>query len=260
MSIAEADPIIRFAVMTLFPEAFSALTEWGVTGRAFQGGICSLHLQDPRHEAVDRHGTVDDRPYGGGPGMVMQAPILAASLEKVKTAIGSDAKTIALTPQGQKLDAPLARSLSTESALILVAGRYEGLDERFLARHVDIEVSVGDFVVSGGELPAMLLIDAIVRWLPGVLGHESSAEQDSFSEGLLDCPHYTRPEVFDGDRVPQVLLSGDHAAIASWRRAQAIRRTLDRRPDLLAWEEVTPEDRALLEKWDLLTPDGGRHS
>ena len=192
--------------------------------------------------------------------MVMQAPILAASLEKVKTAIGSDAKTIALTPQGQKLDAALARSLSTESALILVAGRYEGLDERFLARHVDLEVSVGDFVVSGGELPAMLLIDAIVRWLPGVLGHESSAEQDSFSEGLLDCPHYTRPEVFDGDRVPQVLLSGDHAAIASWRRAQAIRRTLDRRPDLLAWEQVTPEDRALLEKWDLLTPDGGRHS
>ncbi|MEL0204015.1 MAG: tRNA (guanosine(37)-N1)-methyltransferase TrmD, partial [Halieaceae bacterium] len=205
-------------------------------------------------------GTVDDRPYGGGPGMVMQAPILAASLEKVKTEIGSDAKTIALTPQGQKLDAPLARSLSTESALILVAGRYEGLDERFLSRHVDLEVSVGDFVVSGGELPAMLLIDAIVRWLPGVLGHESSAEQDSFSEGLLDCPHYTRPEVFDGDRVPQVLLSGDHAAIASWRRAQAIRRTLDRRPDLLAWEQVTPEDRDLLEKWDLLTPDGGRHS
>ena len=192
--------------------------------------------------------------------MVMQAPILAASLEKAKTAIGSDAKTIALTPQGQKLDAPLARSLSTESALILVAGRYEGLDERFVARHVDLEVSVGDFVVSGGELPAMLLIDAIVRWLPGVLGHESSAELDSFSEGLLDCPHYTRPEVFDGDRVPQVLLSGDHAAIASWRRAQAIRRTLDRRPDLLAWEQVTPEDRALLEKWDLLTPDGGRHS
>lgn len=260
MSIAEADPIIRFAVITLFPEAFSALTEWGVTGRAFQGGICSLHLQDPRHQALDRHGTVDDRPYGGGPGMVMQAPIMAASLEKVKTAIGSEAKTIALTPQGQKLDAPLARSLSTESALILVAGRYEGLDERFLARHVDLEVSVGDFVVSGGELPAMLLIDAIVRWLPGVLGHEASAEQDSFSEGLLDCPHYTRPEVFDGDRVPQVLLSGDHAAIASWRRAQAIRRTLDRRPDLLAWEQVTPEDRTLLEKWDLLTPDGGRHS
>jgi tRNA (guanine37-N1)-methyltransferase len=192
--------------------------------------------------------------------MVMQAPILAASLENAKTAIGSDAKTIALTPQGQKLDAALARSLATESALILVAGRYEGLDERFLTRHVDLEVSVGDFVVSGGELPAMLLIDGIVRWLPGVLGHEASAEQDSFSEGLLDCPHYTRPEVFDGDRVPQVLLSGDHAAIASWRRAQAIRRTLDRRPDLLGWKQVTPEDRALLEKWDLLTPDRGRHS
>ena len=192
--------------------------------------------------------------------MVMQAPILAASLATAKTVVGSDAKTIALTPQGQKLDAALARTLSAESALILVAGRYEGLDERFLARDIDLEVSVGDFVVSGGELPAMLLIDAIVRWLPGVLGHEASAEQDSFSEGLLDCPHYTRPEVFDGDRVPQVLLSGDHAAISSWRRAQAIRRTLDRRPDLLAWEQVTPEDRALLEKWDLLRPDGGRHS
>ena len=260
MSTPEADPIIRFAVVTLFPEVFSALTEWGVTGRAFQGGICSLHLQDPRHDAIDRHGTVDDRPYGGGPGMVMQAPILAASLATAKTVVRSDAKTIALTPQGQKLDATLARTLSGESALILVAGRYEGLDERFLEHHVDLEVSVGDFVVSGGELPAMLLIDAIVRWLPGVLGHQASAEQDSFSEGLLDCPHYTRPEVFDGDRVPQVLLSGDHAAIASWRRAQAIRRTLDRRPDLLAWEQVTPEDQALLEKWDLLTPDGGRHS
>ena len=260
MPMPEADPIIRFAVMTLFPEAFSALTEWGVTGRAFQGGICSLHLQDPRHDAIDRHGTVDDRPYGGGPGMVMQAPILAASLATAKTVVRSDAKTIALTPQGQKLDATLARTLATESALILVAGRYEGFDERFLAHHVDLEVSVGDFVVSGGELPSMLLIDAIVRWLPGVLGHEASAEQDSFSEGLLDCPHYTRPEVFDGDRVPQVLLSGDHAAIASWRRAQAIRRTLDRRPDLLAWEQVTPEDRTLLENWDLLTPDGGRHS
>ena len=237
MSIAEADPIIRFAVMTLFPEAFSAVTEWGVTGRAFQGGICSLHLQDPRHEAVDRHGTVDDRPYGGGPGMVMQAPILAASLEKVKTAIGSDAKTIALTPQGQKLDAALARSLSTESALILVAGRYEGLDERFLARHVDLEVSVGDFVVSGGELPAMALMDAIIRQLPGALNDAASAVEDSFVGGLLDCPHYTRPEVWDGRPVPEVLLSGDHARIRKWRAEQALELTRRRRPDLLAQEE-----------------------
>ena len=159
---------------------------------------------------------------------------------------------VALSPQGQKLDAHVARQFAEASSLILIAGRYEGLDERFVRREVDMELSVGDFVVSGGELPAMLVIDAIVRWLPGVLGHEASAVEDSFSEGLLDCPHYTRPEVYEGERVPEVLLSGDHAAIAGWRRAQAIRRTLDRRPDLLSWEQLTASDRDLLVKWDLL--------
>ena len=238
--------------MTLFPEAFSALTEWGVTGRAFQNGLCSLHLQDPREEATDRHGTVDDRPYGGGPGMVMQAPILSASLSKAREAVGDSAQVVALSPQGIKLDAKVAKRFAEASNLILIAGRYEGLDERFVEREVDVELSVGDFVVSGGELPAMLVIDAIVRWLPGVLGHEASAVEDSFSEGLLDFPHYTRPEVYEGERVPKVLLSGDHAAIAGWRRAQAIRRTLDRRPDLLSWEQLTASDRDLLVKWDLL--------
>lgn len=252
MSMSNTSPRFRFAVMTLFPEAFSALTEWGVTGRAFQTGLCSLHLQDPREEATDRHGTVDDRPYGGGPGMVMQAPILSASLSKAREAVGDSAQVVALSPQGIKLDAKVAKQFAEASNLILIAGRYEGLDERFVEREVDVELSVGDFVVSGGELPAMLVIDAIVRWLPGVLGHEASAVEDSFSEGLLDCPHYTRPEVYEGERVPEVLLSGDHAAIAGWRRAQAIRRTLDRRPDLLSWEQLTASDRDLLVKWDLL--------
>jgi tRNA (guanine37-N1)-methyltransferase len=154
----------------------------------------------------------------------------------------------------------LTRRLAEASSLILVAGRYEGMDERFIEGEVDLEVSIGDFVVSGGELPAMLLIDAVTRWLPGVLGHEASAQQDSFTEGLLDCPHYTRPEVVKGDHVPEVLLSGDHAAIAGWRRAQALRRTLDRRPDLLVWEQVSEADRTLLDKWDLLPADGGRQA
>ena len=260
MSMSENSPAFRFAVLTLFPEAFAALTKWGVTGRAFQNGLCQLHLQDPRLEETDRHGSVDDRPYGGGPGMVMQAPILSAALNKARSAVGSDSTVIALTPQGRKLDVALTRRLAEASSLILVAGRYEGMDERFIEREVDLEVSIGDFVVSGGELPAMLLIDAVTRWLPGVLGHEASAEQDSFTDGLLDCPHYTRPEVFEGESVPDVLLSGDHGAIADWRRAQALRRTLDRRPDLLVWDEVAEVDRELLGKWGLLPADGGRQA
>ena len=258
MSMPEQSAVFRFAVLTLFPEAFTAVTEWGVTGRAFENGLCQLHLQNPRLEATDRHGSVDDRPYGGGPGMVMQAPILSAALSKAKSVVGASSMVIALTPQGRKLNVSLTRRLAEASSLILVAGRYEGMDERFIEQEVDLEISIGDFVVSGGELPAMLLIDAVTRWLPGVLGHEASAEQDSFTEGLLDCPHYTRPEVFEGQAVPEVLLSGDHGAIADWRRAQALRRTLDRRPDLLVWDELSEADRALLEKWDLLPPDGGR--
>ena len=260
MSMPEHSAAFRFAVLTLFPEVFTAVTKWGVTGRAFQNGLCHLHLQDPRLESADRHGTVDDRPYGGGPGMVMQAPILSAALSKAKLAVGADSMVIALTPQGRRLDVALTRRLAEASSLILVAGRYEGMDERFIEQEVDLELSIGDFVVSGGELPAMLLIDAVTRWLPGVLGHAASAEQDSFTEGLLDCPQYTRPEVFEGEAVPEVLLSGDHGAIADWRRAQALRRTLDRRPDLLVLDEVSETDRALLEKWDLLPADGGRQA
>jgi len=252
MSMPDITPQLRLAVLTLFPEMFSAITDWGVTGRAFGSGLCQLHLQDPREEASDRHGTVDDRPYGGGPGMVMQAPILAAALAKARAAIGGDAKVVAMSPQGKPLDATLVRSLAGEGALVVIAGRYEGIDERFMTRHVDLEVSVGDYVVSGGELPAMILIDALIRWLPGALGHEASAAEDSFSEGLLDCPHYTRPEIYEGLAVPSVLLTGHHGEIAGWRRAQALRRTLDRRPDLLTIDGLTDADQALLDKWDLL--------
>jgi tRNA (guanine37-N1)-methyltransferase len=252
MSTPDVSPQLRLAVLTLFPEMFSAITQWGVTGRAFESGLCQLHLQDPREEAADRHGTVDDRPYGGGPGMVMQAPILAAALAKARAVAGENAKVVAMSPQGTPLDATLVQSLASEEALILVAGRYEGIDERFVARHVDLEVSVGDYVVSGGELPAMILIDALVRWLPGALGHEASAAEDSFTEGLLDCPHYTRPETYEGLTVPSVLLSGHHGEIAEWRRAQSLRRTLDRRPDLMTMEGLSEADRALLDKWDLL--------
>jgi tRNA (guanine37-N1)-methyltransferase len=252
MSTPDVSPQLRLAVLTLFPEMFSAITQWGVTGRAFESGLCQLHLQDPREEAADRHGTVDDRPYGGGPGMVMQAPILAAALAKARAVAGENAKVVAMSPQGTPLDATVVQSLASEEALILVAGRYEGIDERFVARHVDLEVSVGDYVVSGGELPAMILIDALVRWLPGALGHEASAAEDSFTEGLLDCPHYTRPETYEGLTVPSVLLSGHHGEIAEWRRAQSLRRTLDRRPDLMTMEGLSEADRALLDKWDLL--------
>ena len=241
----------HLSVVTLFPEMFSALTDWGVTGRAFSRGLCDLSLVNPRDYATDKHGTVDDRPYGGGPGMVMQPAVLDRALSEAKQQVGSEAMVIALTPQGTVFNDRVARELSTHSSLILVAGRYEGMDERFIQRSVDLELSVGDFVVSGGEMPAMLVIDAVMRWLPGVLGHADSAAEDSFVEGMLDYPHYTRPEEYLGERVPDVLLSGDHGKIASWRQAQALRRTIDRRPDLMTAETLSREDNELLRKWGL---------
>jgi len=229
-----------------------ALTQWGVAGRAFDRGLCQLVSVNPRDFAEDRHGTVDDRPYGGGPGMVMQAPVLDKALARIRAEVGSAAKVVALTPQGRVFNDRIARELAAEPGLILVAGRYEGIDERFIERSVDEELSVGDFVVSGGELPAMLVMDAVIRLLPGALGHSASAAEDSFAEGLLDCPHYTRPESYEGQSVPPVLLSGDHGAIARWRRAQSLRRTLERRPDLLQESALTEQDRALLEEWPLV--------
>ena len=241
----------RFAVVTLFPEMFSAVSEWGVTSRGLRDQLWSLSLHDPRDQALDRHGTVDDRPYGGGPGMVMQAPLLERALESAKTALGGNPKVVAMTPQGRRFTDSVARELLADGATIFVSGRYEGIDERFIERSVDHEISVGDFVVSGGELPTMLVIDAMVRLIPGVLGHNASAQEDSFVDGLLDCPHYTRPEMYEGRVVPAVLLSGDHGAIARWRRAQSVRRTLDRRPDLLSPDGVLAEDWQLLKEWGL---------
>jgi tRNA (guanine37-N1)-methyltransferase len=241
----------RYGAITLFPEMFDSLTRWGITGRAHDQGLWGLSLTNPREFADDRHGTVDDRPYGGGPGMVMQPAVMDRALEASRQQVGGSAKVIALTPQGRVFSDGLARELVSETSLIFVAGRYEGIDERFLEASVDVELSVGDFVVSGGELPAMVVMDALIRLLPGALGHGDSAEEDSFANGVLDCPHYTRPETYRGVDVPAVLLSGDHGAIGRWRRAQSLRRTLDRRPDMLSWQALSDEDRMLLEEWKL---------
>ena len=183
--------------------------------------------------------------------MVMKAPMLGESVQKAKALLGENALVIAMSPQGVAVDEAMISRLVSHEAIIFVAGRYEGFDERFLQRDVDLELSIGDMVVSGGEMPAMLVMDSLIRRIPGVLGDEMSAEQDSFVDGLLDCPHYTRPEIFDSQSVPEVLLSGDHARIADWRAAQALKRTLDRRPDLLSWDALTDEQRVLLARWDL---------
>lgn len=183
--------------------------------------------------------------------MVMQPAVMDRALEATRQHVGGSAKVIALTPQGRVFSDGLARELVSETSLIFVAGRYEGIDERFLEASVDVELSVGDFVVSGGELPAMVVMDALIRLLPGALGHGDSADEDSFVNGVLDCPHYTRPETYRGVDVPAVLLSGDHGAIARWRRAQSLRRTLDRRPDMLRWQALSDEDRMLLDEWKL---------
>jgi tRNA (guanine37-N1)-methyltransferase len=222
-----------------------------VTGRAARDQLFTVETVDPRQFATDKHGTVDDRPYGGGPGMLMKAPILSQSVRKAKQLLGDDALVVAMSPQGIPVDEAMIARLVTHKAIIFVAGRYEGFDERFLEQDVDLELSVGDMVVSGGEMPAMLVMDSLIRRIPGVLGDEMSAEQDSFVDGLLDCPHYTRPEIFEGRAVPEVLLSGDHARIADWRAAQALKRTLDRRSDLLDWADLTDEQRAMLARWDL---------
>jgi len=223
-------------IISLFPEMFRALTESGITGRAVKTGLLEVVCWNPRDYTEDAYHRVDDRPYGGGPGMVMQIEPLRRAIAAAKTAAaekGLSPKVIYLSPQGRVLTQAGVQELRQEAALILLCGRYEGIDERFIQREVDAEWSVGDYVLSGGELPAMVLIDAVTRLLPGALGSDASAEEDSFSDGLLDCPHYTRPEIYEGEQVPAVLLSGDHAAIKKWRRRQSLERTLQRRPDLL---------------------------
>ncbi len=244
---------MRFDVVTLFPEMLEAIGRHGITRRALEEGIFDLATWNPRDFATDAYRTIDDRPYGGGPGMVMMAGTLQAAIDAAKArqgAAGVEApKVILLSPQGERLTEAMVKSLAGEPGLILVAGRYEGVDERLIACSVDREISIGDYVTSGGELPAMVVIDCIVRRLPGSLNDAGSASQDSFSQGLLDWPHYTRPEEWQSQRVPEVLLSGNHAAIARWRRKQALGRTWERRPDLLDGMALTKEDARLLEEY-----------
>ncbi|BDM63639.1 tRNA (guanine-N(1)-)-methyltransferase [Shewanella sp. NFH-SH190041] len=233
-------------VVTLFPEMFRAISDFGVTGRAVKNGLLELQTWNPRDFTYDRHNTVDDRPYGGGPGMLMMVQPLRDAIHAAKAAAGDGAKVIYLSPQGRKLTQRGAGELAKSQKLILVCGRYEGIDERIIQTEVDEEWSVGDYVLSGGELPAMTLIDAVSRLVPGVLGKQASAEQDSFSDGLLDCPHYTRPECLDGHDVPDVLLSGNHEEIRRWRLKQSLGRTLLRRPELFENLALTDEQKRLL--------------
>jgi tRNA (guanine37-N1)-methyltransferase len=239
---------MRIDVITLFPEMFSALRDYGVTGRAIARGIVELGLWNPRDYTADRYRTVDDRPYGGGPGMVMLIQPLRDAIRAARAA-GPGGKVIYLSPQGRRLDQGALRAMAAQQHMILVAGRYEGVDERLIDLEADEEWSIGDYVLSGGELAAMVLVDGVARLLPGVLGHEESAQQDSFVQGLLDCAHYTRPEDYEGLRVPEVLLSGNHRDIARWRLKQSLGRTWQRRPDLLAQVVLGEEEQALLAEY-----------
>jgi tRNA (guanine37-N1)-methyltransferase len=241
-----------FDVITLFPAMFDAITQHGITRRAAEKALFALHTWNPRDFTLDNHRTVDDRPYGGGPGMVMLGEPLAAAIAAAKqrqAALGlTSSRVVYLSPQGSLLTHNWIkqRADQPEQGLILLAGRYEGIDERLIRQYVDEEISIGDYVLSGGELAAMVLVDGVVRQLPDVLGDAQSAEQDSFVQGLLDCPHYTRPEVFNGEAVPPVLLSGHHAQITRWRLQQSLGRTWLRRPDLLAKRDLTKEESGLL--------------
>ncbi len=236
----------RFTVISLFPQFIETFGTVGVIGRACDDALIAIKAINPRDFADDRRGTVDDSPYGGGPGMVMMVAPLRRAIEAARATSAAPAQVAYLSPQGRRFDQRAVAELRKVEHLILVAGRYEGIDERLLGRDIDSEWSVGDFIVSGGELPAMLMIDAITRTIPGALGDERSALEDSFSDGLLDYPHYTRPEMVDGVQVPAVLTSGDHAAIARWRRQQRLVRTLQRRPDLLKRDDLSAEDEALV--------------
>ncbi len=236
---------MRFDVISLFPELFEIATRHGVTGRAVQRGIVNLALWNPRDYTTDRHRTVDDRPYGGGPGMVMLVKPLRDAIRAAR-AEAPASRVIYLSPQGRRLDQAAVMEFAQRPGVILVAGRYEGIDQRVIDGEVDEEWSIGDYVLSGGELAAMVMMDAVIRVLPGVLGHEQSAEQDSFMAGLLDHPHYTRPEEIDGATVPAVLVQGDHEAIRRWRLKQALGRTWLERPDLLQGLPLTGEQQTLL--------------
>ncbi|MFK7994045.1 MAG: tRNA (guanosine(37)-N1)-methyltransferase TrmD [Granulosicoccus sp.] len=238
---------MHIGVVTLFPELIDDALNYGVIGRAKSNGQLKLHLENPRDWASDKHRTVDDRPFGGGPGMVMKPAPLEQAIGSARDAVDGDPQIVYLSPQGKVFDQSLARSWQQSGSMVLVSGRYEGIDERVIRRVVDVEISLGNFVLSGGEFAALAVIDAVTRLEPGVLGDPLSAEEDSFgSSGLLDCPHYTRPEDYNGLKVPEVLLSGDHRAIACWRRQQALVKTWECRPELLETADLTEEDKVFL--------------
>ena len=250
---------MRVDVITLFPELVAQVGSCGVVGRAAEQGLLDLHCWNPRDYTRDRHRTVDDRPYGGGPGMLMKVQPLQDAISAVRSE-NPDARLIYLSPQGRLLRQAMLADEAERGSVILLCGRYEGIDERLIAREVDEEWSLGDYVISGGELAAMVCIDAMTRLLPGALGHEDSAQQDSFSAGLLDCPHYTRPEVYRGDRVPAVLMNGNHRDIDAWREQQALGRTWQRRPELLEAIELDQRQQALLDEFIAgLETDRERH-
>lgn len=240
---------MEFGVVTLFPEMFTAFSEQGISGRAVNNGLVAMDLWNPRDFTTDKHRTVDDRPFGGGPGMLMKVQPLKDAINAARNHSERESKVIYLSPQGRKLEQSGVAELATEQRLIFVCGRYEGIDERVIEAEIDEEWSLGDFVLSGGELAAMAFMDAIIRLKPGVLGHELSSVQDSFYDGLLDCPHYTRPEVLNGLGVPEVLLSGHHENIERWRKKQALGRTWQRRPDLLVGKSLTREQQTLLDEY-----------
>lgn len=240
---------MRIGVISLFPEMVSTIAEYGVVGRAQRRELIALLVENPRDFTDDVHRTVDDRPYGGGPGMVMKYEPLAAAVQAAREKLPQGCPVIYLSPQGKVFDQAIARRLAELPGMVLLAGRYEGIDERFIESQVDEELSLGDFVLSGGEIAAMAVIDAVVRLLPGVLGDDESAAQDSFMEGLLDYPHYTRPEKVGDNEVPKVLLSGDHARIERWRHKQALGRSFLRRPELIEKLELDDEQQALLDEF-----------
>ncbi len=246
--------MIHFDAVTLFPEMFDALTRSGITRRAFESGVYELVLWNPRDFSSNAYRSVDDRPYGGGPGMVMMPEPLEKALKAARQRQRScgvrNSKVIYFSPQGVVLTHARVRELLDDDGLILLCGRYEGVDERLIQRQVDVEVSIGDYVVSGGELPAMVLMDGLIRQIPGVLGGPESAAQDSFVKGMLDHPHYTRPEVYEGSEVPAVLMSGNHAEIERWRAKQALGRTWTRRPELLKNLALSEEQTVLLEEYN----------
>lgn len=239
---------MRIGVVTLFPQMFEAVTDYGVSGRAVTRQQLNVSCWNPRDFTVDRHRTVDDRTYGGGPGMVMKTAPLQQAIQQARKKLPT-ARVVLLSPQGKKLEQGMLNALAQDEELILVTGRYEGIDERLIEQEIDEEWSIGDYVLSGGELAAMVVIDGVARLLPGVLGDAESAEQDSFMDGLLDHPHYTRPEQWDDQPVPAVLTGGDHQAIRRWRLKQALGRTWLRRPDLLAQKTLTGEQQQLLDEF-----------